>query len=89
MAIQPLEILLAPDGRLRWELIRIAAEAGIEELTKLNTLRHTFASHLVMSGVDLPTVKNLMGHTDSQTTMIYAHPASELLSEAVNKRACQ
>lgn len=70
---------------LRLELIKIARKAGIQGLTKIHTLRHTFASHLVMNGVDLPTVQRLMGHTDIQTTMIYAHLAPEHLSDAVNK----
>jgi integrase len=61
--------------KLREKLIAVAKQAGIENFTKLHTLRHTFASHLVMSGVDLPTVKKLMGHSDIQTTMIYAHLA--------------
>ena len=38
-----------------------------------------------MAGVDLPTVKKLMGHSDIQTTMIYAHLAPEHLSKAVEK----
>jgi site-specific recombinase XerD len=60
-------------------------QAGVENLTKLHTLRHTFASHLVMSGVDLLTVKKLMGHSDIQTTMIYAYLAPDHLAEAVDK----
>jgi len=71
--------------KLRERLIRIAKEADIEGLTKLHTLRHTFASQLVMSGVDLPTVMKLMGHSDIQTTMIYAHLAPDHLADAVNK----
>ena len=70
---------------LREQLIKIGKEAGIENLTKLHTLRHTFASHLVMNGVDLPTVKKLMGHSDIQTTMIYAHLAPDHLAGAVDK----
>ena len=38
-----------------------------------------------MNGVDLPTVQKLMGHSDIQTTMIYAHLAPDHLSDAVNK----
>ncbi len=71
--------------KLRERLIKIANDAGIEDLTKLHTLRHTFASHLVMAGVDLPTVQKLMGHSDIQTTMIYAHLAPDHLANAVEK----
>ncbi|MCK4573061.1 MAG: site-specific integrase [candidate division Zixibacteria bacterium] len=71
--------------KLREKLISIAKKAEIEDLTRVHTLRHTFASHLVMSGVDLPTVKKLMGHSDIQTTMIYAHLAPDHLADAVNK----
>ena len=70
---------------LRNELIKIAEKAGIEDFTKVHTLRHTFASHLVMQGVDLPTVQRLMGHASVETTMIYAHLAPDHLSKAVNK----
>ncbi len=75
--------------KLREKLILIAKQAGIPDLTKIHTLRHTFASHLVMSGVDLPTVKKLMGHSDIQTTMIYAHLAQDHLAEAVDRLAFQ
>ncbi len=71
--------------KLREKLVEIAEEAKIKDLTKIHTLRHTFASHLVMKGVDLPTVKNLMGHSDIQTTMIYAHLAPDHLADAVEK----
>ena len=71
--------------KLREKLIQIAKAAGIPDLTKVHTLRHTFASHLVMAGVDLPTVKKLMGHSDIETTMIYAHLAPDHLSKAVEK----
>ena len=71
--------------KLRTKLIKIAKQAEIQDLTRLHTLRHTFASHLVMQGVDLPTVMKLMSHADIQTTMIYAHLASDHLAEAVNK----
>lgn len=65
--------------KLREQLIRVAKKAGIKHLTQLHALRHTFASHLVMKGVDLPTVQKLMGHSDIQTTMIYAHLAPDHL----------
>jgi integrase len=70
---------------IRRELIKTAEKVGIEDLTKVHTLRHTFASHLVMNGADLPTVGKLLGHTDIATTMIYAHLAPDHLANAVTK----
>ena len=70
---------------LREDLIRVTKRSGFPDVTKIHSLRHTFASQLVMSGVDLPTVMKLMGHTDIQTTMIYAHLAPDHLVDAVNK----
>ncbi|MDR3750752.1 MAG: site-specific integrase, partial [Terracidiphilus sp.] len=49
-------------------------QAGIEGVT-WHTLRHTFASRLVMGGVDLKTVQELMGHKTIAMTARYAHLA--------------
>jgi len=61
-------------------------EAGIEGVT-WHTLRHTFASRLVMAGVDLRTVQVLMNHKTIAMTARYAHLAPEHLKEAVKRIA--
>jgi len=47
-------------------------KAGIKDF-RFHDLRHTFASHLIMAGVDLTTVKELMGHKDIKMTLRYSH----------------
>jgi integrase len=51
----------------------------------LHDLRHTFASHLAMSGVPIPVISELLGHSDIATTMIYAHLSPEQHQVAVEK----
>lgn len=68
----------------REELQRICKKLDIRNIN-LHSLRHTFASHLVMSGVDIATVQKLLGHQDIRTTMIYSHLSQDHLRQAVDK----
>ena len=50
---------------------------------RFHDLRHTFASHLVMGGVDIRTVQELLGHKDINMTMRYSHLAPDHMRKAV------
>ncbi len=51
---------------------RVRREARIEDV-RLHDLRHTHASHAVMSGVPVPVVSRLLGHSNTRMTLRYAH----------------
>ncbi|MBI5193257.1 MAG: tyrosine-type recombinase/integrase [Nitrospirae bacterium] len=63
---------------------RAIKKAGVKK-ARLHDLRHTFASHLVMSGEELRTVQELLGHQQISTTLIYAHLSKEYLKNALSK----
>jgi integrase len=54
---------------------------------RLYDLRHTFGSRAAMAGVDLPTLKELMGHSHISLTMRYIHPTPQHKKEAIAKLA--
>jgi integrase len=73
-----------PYRSFRTAFERAVRLAGVADFT-FHDLRHTFASRLVMAGVDLPTVKELLGHKDISMTMRYAHLSNTHKQAAVKK----
>jgi len=57
-------------------------KAGIKEIS-CHTLRHTFASHLAMAGASIKAIQELLGHSNIQTTLRYAHLSFSTLMETV------
>jgi integrase len=70
--------------KIRGRFHRALREAGIEGLV-WHDLRHTFASCLVMSGVNLTSVKELMGPKTIAMTLRYAHLAPSFQRDAINR----
>jgi len=63
---------------IRTAFTNACKRAGIKNVT-FHDLRHTFATRLVLAGIDLATVSKLLGHSSIHMTMRYAHPTPEAL----------
>jgi integrase/recombinase XerD len=59
---------------------RAAKKVGITKRVTTHTLRHSYATHLLESGVDLRYIQVLLGHNSSRTTEIYTHVSNYSLS---------
>ena len=69
-----------PDGRysirgLSWVMRENLKKTSITKKVNLHTLRHTYATHLLEEGLNIVTLKELLGHAEISTTMIYLHVA--------------
>jgi integrase/recombinase XerD len=69
-----------PDGRysvkgLSWVMREALKKTNIAKEVSLHSLRHSYATHLLEDGLNIVTLKDLLGHADITTTMIYLHIA--------------
>lgn len=70
-------------GRLRTDFEAALEKSGIRDF-RFHDLRHSFASELVMKGVDIKTVSELMGHSTTRMTERYSHLSPSHKSLAIN-----
>lgn len=69
-----------------WKIIKhYGEEAGIQTEITPNTMRHSFAAHLVHHGADLDSIKDMMGHADIASTRMYTHLPDTKLRQVYEK----
>ena len=73
---QPLSVNI-----VRWAVKKAATEAGITKNVSPHTLRHSFATHLLESRMDIRHIQILLGHTRIESTSHYARLAINSIGE--------
>ena len=82
-ACQPVEYLFNGNSAgsplsikgMQWALREAVKRCKLQKGISLHTLRHSYATHLLEEGMDIVSIKELLGHERIQTTMVYLHVA--------------
>ena len=61
---------------VQWAVKEARSKTGIQKKVTAHVFRHTYATHLLEDGMDIMSVKELLGHACIETTLVYLHVAN-------------